>query len=739
MSIGAGGAASAAEGEAAVAESSTAGGDFVLTLEPAPDQEMVAPTEEDSAVFNVRGTSPASFVFDSFNFVFDIFDWDFELLLVNEVRLIPFFDGGGAWKSPVLAQVGRLFRVRGAGLLLALRIEIVIQIRVVLIVGYRFNVWDFGLFNEFSGSFPWAIGSLVLSVRVIVRLRLLISALVAIVKPDGSLEVIFRLRLDFGIDFNLTAGNRGLHFDPDFIHQVNHGGVGPLATSMFPCDGRFQLAEENGQTVFLDAEGGSQSFYFARAAGPCCLPWAFNLELVRFAEGGGPVETLQQGFRTEFCLNAAGNPDPLDVVIVSDRVPNGFPPPLQLEIGEGDTLRAMGRPLDESGLPRTGLPRRDLTTMGFHVEFYLASSTDTVLDPNLLPDGNAAAILSGQNVIRVAASRVAAVIDVETGEEVPQGFWPGAVLGFDIARFLARGLPPAVKAGELPVIVGPLPGKITVVPTLAYWADPAAPGGARVLTEAQTFRDANGQTPTLQGRPILEMERYEPFEQSPRGYVLALKVVSVQGVTSEQTLTFSVSGAQLRVLDLFMNPLLQGTPLSGALYESTVTPPGGNSTVTIDRAAVNDPAKFFSGSLLGVTPQSTFTARINAATQADALVELGTSPLCRTRRRRRPPARRSRPPIRPARREGREEVRSPHRDRRGAAAGKRDRDVTERAGARPRRQRRDLRGVFTRHPRRTEPSRRGRRHPNRLRGLRRPTPERPQRARPQRRRAQDSR
>lgn len=82
-----------------------------LTLAPVPDQQMLAPTEEDSAVFKLGGGTASSLIFNWSAFQFDIFDFDF----VNEVRLIPFFDGRGSNpRSPALAHVGRLFRVRGA-------------------------------------------------------------------------------------------------------------------------------------------------------------------------------------------------------------------------------------------------------------------------------------------------------------------------------------------------------------------------------------------------------------------------------------------------------------------------------------------------------------------------------------------------------------------------------------------------------------------------------------------------
>ncbi|MDT5271182.1 MAG: hypothetical protein QOH49_3368, partial [Acidobacteriota bacterium] len=588
-----------------------------LALTPAPDQQMLAPTEEDSAL-HVLGGGTSSLFFDWSNLVFDIFDLDLNFVIINEVRLIPFFDGGGdTFQSPVLAQVGKLFRVRGAGLLLTLRVEIIIQVRVLIIIGFRFNLWPFGYFNEFSEFYPYGFGSVVISFRIIVTLRFRLSALIAIVEPGGTLRVAFRLRLSLDIDFFISPDRTSIRFDPDLdtSFRVNHAGIFPFGDNLFPCGGRFQLASENGVTAFADARGGSQSFYFPRQAGPCCLPWVFNLQLLRFAPGASP-EIVQDGFRTEYCLNALGNPDLLDVLIVSNRTPNGYPPPLSLEVEESDIVRALGRPVDEAGNPIPGAPRRDLTTMGFKVEFFLATTpASEVVDSGLLKEGDVSAILPGENVIRAAASKLSRVIDEETGEELPSAFWPGAVTGFDILSFINRGLMPAVRAGNLPVIVASRAPTITVEPALAYWVEPTTPGGTRTLREAPKAFD-------FQGRPVQDMERSEPFEQSPRQYVLAAKIISVQNVTSAQTFALTVSGAVMQTLNTGLTSLSSTPPLSGAGYSTTVTPPNSPTTVVINRDNVNSLSEFFSGSLIGAAPQSTFTGQVNAASKSGDLVEI---------------------------------------------------------------------------------------------------------------------
>jgi hypothetical protein len=89
---------SAASSESAgdsVATSTEPPDELSLTLAPVPDQQMLAPTEEESALFSLGGGAASSLVFDWSAFAFDILDLDFDFVIVNEVRLIPFFDGGG--------------------------------------------------------------------------------------------------------------------------------------------------------------------------------------------------------------------------------------------------------------------------------------------------------------------------------------------------------------------------------------------------------------------------------------------------------------------------------------------------------------------------------------------------------------------------------------------------------------------------------------------------------------------
>jgi transcriptional regulator with XRE-family HTH domain/pyrrolidone-carboxylate peptidase len=511
-------------------------GDIGLTLTPIPGQQMLGPTAEDSTIFNLGGESLSNFFFDFGDFEIVIFERTFIISLFNEVRLIPFFDNGigdALDNTPVLAQVGKLFRLRGVGLLVALRVELVIHIEIVLIIGFRFNIWPFGLFNEFFGDYPFGIGSIVVTVRlvILVQINFLISFLVALVKPGGALKVLFFFRLTIDIDFTISTDGRTFHFDPDFDMDVDYTRIGPLANQLRPCGGRFQLADDNGQTVFTNSFGDQQSYYFVHSPGECCVPWEFNMRLVRFRPGGGLRETVQEGFRADFCLNAAPSPNQLDVVVVSNRTPNGFPPPLELDVLDTASVRALARPVDETGHPIPGAGLRDVTELGFQVEFYLLSPPE-VLSPGALRQGTAIAQAEGQNTIEARLFKSDVVIrDPDTGEELPSALWPGSIRGFDILGFLARGLPPAARTGALPVIVHPPTSEIRVEPTLAYRVNPNDP-----LTECPQALNAPAG--------MLEIERYEPFE-AQREFVLAIKVNVGGLVTTAQTLNFTVRTVQM--------------------------------------------------------------------------------------------------------------------------------------------------------------------------------------------------
>lgn len=350
-----------------------------------------------------------------------------------------------------------------------------------------------------------------------------------------------------------------------------------------PCDGRFQLVSENGQTVFPDAFGGYQSFYFVRGAGQCCLSWNFDFDLVRFIDGG-PETTVQPPFNTSFCLVANTSPNQMDVVIVAvSRVPDGFPPPLVLDIGDQDSLRAMAQPVDVNGIP-TGGPRQDLRDLGFHPEFYL-EGRGSELDPTRLPDGTADSLQPGQDIIRASVTPPPVISE---GDPVPDfSFWPGGVLGFSILSFLARGLPPAILAGGLPVIVNPLPTAITVTPVVAY----EDPSGA--LHEVSTI------------------ERAEPFETpqnstnnplDPKKYVLAVKVVVPSSVTQDQTLTLKVDHVEM----------LPPRPLANI----------PNTQFGDGRDVQQDAALFFSGNLARPNQQGTVPITANPKPAANQLLKV---------------------------------------------------------------------------------------------------------------------
>ena len=480
-------------GEAMLAEGD-APGTFSLTLTPVPDQQIIGPTEQDSAVFNLRGESAASsLIFDWGNFEITILDITIVLPIVNEVHLIPFFDGGGDELNdlPVLAEVGKLLRLRGVGILVALRVEIIIHIRVVLIIGFIFEIWPFGLFNEFP-EYGWSIGSIVIGIRIEIQIIFIFAFLLALVLPEGRLRVLLAFNLTVNIDILINEDNGEVHFGAR--HRVRYNRIGPLANTLLPCDGRFQLASENGQTVFTDAFGGQQSFYFPREAGECCVPWNYELPLVRF--GPGTEEIVQSNFRADYCLNAVPSARLGQIIITSEHPsPTSVPPRLVLDIGQPSAaLIALSLPVDANGVP-TGEPAQDVRDLGYDVEFYLGLPTEIVLDPTSLPFGDAFAIQPGDNVIHALLT---------PRQDQPQlfAFWPGDVLGFVISRFLAEGRAPGIQAGALPVTVNAVASTITVTPTLAY-------------------RNERGEIV-----PTDIMDRFEPFEPpgaQPR-YFLAAKI-----------------------------------------------------------------------------------------------------------------------------------------------------------------------------------------------------------------------
>lgn len=548
--------------------------ELAVNLTAVPNQQFVGPTANDSAAFSVASASPFDFGFNWGNFEITIIDVTIILPIVNEVYLISFFDGGGdALNSPVVAEVGKLFRLRGAGLLVAIRIEVSIHIQVVLIIGFYYQIWNYGFYNEFP-EYGWSIGSVVIGIEIYIEVIFYLSVLVAIVKPNGQLRVLAAVNLTLGIDFSIDEGGH-LNFDPIFTHYVQIIGITPTPNNFQPCGGKFQLlADDNGQVAFLDSLGGYESYYFVREAGTCCVPWDFNMQLVRFSSSG-QEEVVQSAFQDSYCVDATESPIQYDIVITSEPPPTGFPPTLEMDIGDTATLKALAVPVDANGNP-TGAPVQDLRDLGYGVDFFLALPVDQVLDPTTLPPGRADAILQGDNLIRAAVTSVRVVDD-----EPALAFWGNSIYGF--RRAPSEGEEPRLIAGGLSVTVNPPVTEIEVEPTLAYYDD--------------------------QGKlqPATDIERFEPHEVQ-RQYVLAAKVKLPPNTTLPVTLRkLKLDEKKIQITE--NGVLVDKPPLQFPDPNLSLPPNQRNNPKTMisrddfqrGRDQESDIAKFFSGELVGQT------------------------------------------------------------------------------------------------------------------------------------------
>jgi DNA-binding transcriptional regulator YiaG len=508
------------------------GGDGIPGLTPVPGQQVVGPTAQSSTVVTLGGQVLDSFSFDWSSFAVSLFRITFRLRIANFIKVVAFFDGGGEdLNSPVLAKVGHLMPLRGMGILVALRVEIIVSIRLLIIVSWKHG-FDFSPWGSDPG---FGLGSLVIGFELDIDIDINIFFMVALVLPNGSLKVLALEDFDLNFHFQLDANGLQLTFNKH-KHEVRPRRIGPLLGLPFLCEDRFQLADDNGQTSFTDAAGGTLAFYFVRGPGRCCLRWNFDLDLIRFTDDGSET-IIQPPFDADFCLNALDSSNQNIPIVVSDQCPNGvlgLPNEEQLTIGENeDHLRALIRPVDpESGnfLPDPG-ELEDVTEAGYTPYFYLQDPTREVLEPHVLFTGKAIPTQPGRNVICVQLSKN--TVEVIPGVEAPS-FWPGAVTGFSILSFLARGLAPALLfkcEGEgqaedsvgLPVVVDPLAAnKITVTPTIVY-------------------RDPANSANLIEAKGVLL--RNEPFE-AQREYFLVAKVI-MGSTAPAQNLKFKIKTAKL--------------------------------------------------------------------------------------------------------------------------------------------------------------------------------------------------
>lgn len=562
--------------------SNLAGNEIDMNFAPMPGQKFNAATENDTTVYNLNGQNLIPFPFDWTNFEITILDITIILPIINEVYLIPFFDGGGEYESPVRAEVGKLLRLRGMGLVIAARVEITVHIRVVLIIGIIFTPWPFGLYNEFP-QYSYALGTVVIGVRVEIEFIITIAFMIALVEPTGNLRVLLAIGLTIGIDFTID-GNGNLRFEPEFTHSVYFIGISPdIGPSQ--CGGKFILATDEGQSVFLDSFGGHRSYYLPRIPNDqCCLTWNFNLQLLRFRQGGSS-EIIQDVFQTAFCLTAFSPSSNLyRIYISSTPSPVGVPPTLEMDLGDLAQLVVLAEPVDSNGNP-TG-PAIDIRSLDYDVEFFLEHLLP-VLNPATLPDGIAHAVLFGENLIKAAVTSVRVLDD-----EQVIGFYPDSIAGFKILRFLAADEEPRLVPEGLPVAVNELVGAITITPKLAY---------------------LDGKTPVDAGGIMV---RSEPFESRPKKYVLAVKIQGIDFGTPEQEITCTV-------VDNPNNPKIKVVKNLNGVDVEVTEPPLENNTgkafpFANNRPTETSPAKFFSGSLS--TRGSTGTIEIDSTTPNNQLI-----------------------------------------------------------------------------------------------------------------------
>jgi pyrrolidone-carboxylate peptidase len=564
---------------------------FTSDLIAVPNQMFLGPTAEDASVYDLRGELPNNLTFDSLGFEIQIFSYYIHLGIINEVYLFAAFDGGGEQLgSDISAKVGELFAVRGTGILFAARLSVTLHVTVMVIVTIDFP-WAYGGFNEFPEEFPNAIGIVISGFIISVDIIIVASLLWALVKPDGSLRILLLIGLTIGVHFTISGDGHHLNFVPNFTHSVRFFSILPFADSL-PCDGRFQLASDNGQTIFPDGYGGNQSFYFARSTGECCMPWNFNLQLVRFRSGQSE-QVVQDSFQAYMCVTAQYSPNLMNIIITSIPPPQGVPPTLTMNIADSALLKAMAQAVDETGNPTSGL--QDLRELGYDVDFFLVFPP-ALLEPYGMTDGNAYAIQSGQNLIRASISLRT------SGGQTPFAFWSGAVLGFDIIRYLAQGEAPRVIAGALPLTVNANPNAIKVEPVLAY---ENVQNNQTVLVETPKITNTI-QPPT----DLWEVERYEPFE-TQREFVLAVKIDVPQNVTLPVTLDFKVL---LPKLKKFVEEATTAT--LGVSYESW--------RFGMEHYG-DEPKNFFTGNMVDGTQAAPVTASltINTRPSPNDLIKVG--------------------------------------------------------------------------------------------------------------------
>jgi hypothetical protein len=203
--------------------------------------------------------------------------------------------------SPINIKVGKVFSIQALTLLLFVRVDLQVQISVAVVpVLDPFDDLDFpDPFNDFSRELPSRFadypGAIIFAIEISISARIALNFLLGLIKPKKPGQAQEPVQVLAAAGVAVTVSDRGFELDAGLTLSARIQGVTPLGGS------RNSKVRHLVAGLPVPDEAGYRGFYFAESAGQACLPWQFDVVLIKTFRDGGREELPYQ-FKVSYCL-----------------------------------------------------------------------------------------------------------------------------------------------------------------------------------------------------------------------------------------------------------------------------------------------------------------------------------------------------------------------------------------------------------------------------------------------------
>lgn len=461
-----------------------------------------------------------------------LFSTGFELALFDRAVILPAFSRpkqGLVDFSPVNVKVGRVFGLRALSLLLFVRVTLEVQTTLALVpVLDPFNDIFFpDPFNDFAEQLPDPFagfpGAFVFDLVVSTSVSLEVVFVLGLVKPKQPGQTREQLQVLVAAGIGATVGDGSLVLDGGISFGARLNGVRPL--------GGTPKVRHLASLKPVPDEAGFRGFYFAERTGAACLPFEFDVTLIRRFAAEAPEER-NFVYRVSFCTSIEDGPrDDFFVEPKSLTFVNGDPPaPVRARLVSNN---AQLRVPEQVRFKRFGPPVASVQEV---------DAADNAL---VVPDSNATGLCQVRAMLPGRGPDGLALL-------------PSPDLGFEVEQFVySGGLPQAYKDASVTV----MPAAVTLRFELPGAEGKALPDPLPVAAfrmtatqkDAATTAEAKQRrlrTVQVVVKPASEVEKVTLVEKLEKPEDGRLEISILSRDTNRGVITFTVIGKTERASKL---------------------------------------------------------------------------------------------------------------------------------------------------------------------------------------------